>query len=154
MDTIDYNTCQSTDVVKHVAIAQHEAFHDAPRKGCRNLKRCLSVFHKIRIDRGWHIFWGQELRIVRIDQGSEWRDAIDISQQRVIVRCAAITRPAALAFLQEPQPHHVLEKTRGAEDASLVGAIGSEGFWGQDRLLELHSDQRPGAGADISPAAR
>src|SRR5438094_264028 len=110
MYLIDYSTCKPADVVKHLAIAQHEAFHDTPGKGCWCRRRPLPMFHKIGVDRGWHILWGQEARIVRIDEGREWRDTIHICQQRVIVCGMTSTCPETLAFLQQPQSHHVLEE--------------------------------------------
>src|SRR5947209_16854257 len=135
--------------MKHLAIAQHEAFHDAPRERRRCRKRCLPVFQQVRVDRSWHIFWGQEARIVRIDQGNKWRDAIHIRQQRVIVCDVTSTCPAALTFLQKPETHHVLEKAGRAADTSFIGTIGGKRLRCHDRTLEFHPYQRPRASSRI-----
>src|SRR5690242_16393949 len=136
MHSINYSTCQHADLVKHLAIAQDEAFHDAPCESCRSLKRCLPMFHKVSVDRGWHILWSQEARIVWIEQGSKWRNCIHIGQQCLIVRDMASTREASQAFLQQPHAHHVLEKAGSAENSSLVGAVGSQCSLGHDWLRE------------------
>ena len=135
MDPLDHDAGQPADPLKHLAIAQHQAFHDAACKCRRLLKRRLPVFQQRRIDRGRHILWGQEARIVRVDQGGEWPDSVHLGQQRVIVADMPVARPTPLAFLQEPQPHHIFEKARRPEDAALVGTVGRQRLPRHDRLL-------------------
>src|SRR6266700_1345331 len=64
-----------------------------------------------------------------------------------------IARPLSLAFLQEPQSHHVLEKAGCAEDPTLIREIGSESLRCHDWTREFYAHQRPGTRADIAPAA-
>src|SRR5205807_8694385 len=70
MHLINYSTSEPTDLLKHLAVAQYQAFHDAACECRRCLKRSLPVFHKIAVDRSWHALRSQEAVIVRIDEGS------------------------------------------------------------------------------------
>ena len=67
--------------------------------------------------------------------------------------------PGAHRLTQQPQPHHVLQIADPAVDPALVGEVGRPALLGQHRCVQLHADQRPGAGGDVGrvigrPSAR
>ena len=128
-------------LLKHLAVAQHQAFHNAPCERCRSRKRCLPVLDKKGIDRCRHVLRGQKAWVVWINQGGKWPDCDHVGEQGTIIGGMAVALPIALAFLQKPESHHVLEKASGTEDPTLIRTIGGEGRLGHDRLPEFHPDQ-------------
>jgi hypothetical protein len=101
----------------------------------------LPALDKKGIDRSRHVLRGQKARVVWINQGGKWPDIDHVGEQRVIIGHMIVALPSALAFLQKPESHHVLEKAGGTEDPTLIRKIGGEGRLGHARLLEFHPDQ-------------
>ena len=55
--------------------------------------------------------------------------------------------------LQQPHAHHVAQVADPAVDPALVGEVGLPAVVGEHRLVQLDTDQRPGAGRDVRGAA-
>ncbi len=57
------------------------------------------MFKEIGVDRGRHVFRGQEAWVIWIDQGGEGCNRIHVRQQCVILDGMTIACEASLAFL-------------------------------------------------------
>src|SRR5439155_399890 len=126
MHSIDPQTCHSASFLKYLLIAQDKALHDTTRIRRWCFQLYLPMFSQKCIDGDRHIVRCQKAWIIRIDQGAEWWHALDILQQRFIFYAMTSSRPDSLAFLQQPEPHHIFEEARRAKDTSLVGEIRSQ----------------------------
>src|SRR5436305_12061658 len=66
----------------------------------------------------------------------------------------ALLSPTALAFLQKPESHHILEQACGTEDATFIREIGGQCLRRHNWMVKFDTHQRPRARTDIAPATR
>ena len=92
-----------------------------------------------------HVVGIRERRIVRIDQVPKPRLARRRVHQLAIGELLAAGRPRSPAPLEHPQPHHVLQQPRRAFHAAFVREVQVHRARRQDRRVDLHADERPGA---------
>ena len=64
----------------------------------------------------------------------------------------AALAPEAHALLQDPKARDILEQADRAAVADLIGEVEFSRLFGQNGSRGFHSQQRPGAGAQVSPA--
>jgi hypothetical protein len=82
-----------------------------------------------------------ECLVVRVDQqaGSCVGERDDLLEREKM----ALRLPAPSALVQQPEPGDVSEQAEGPGDAALVRQVGREGLVGDQRFVDLETDQRP-----------
>ena len=101
------------------------------------------------LNAGGHIAGGEEARVVHVDDRLERGRLLgQLDQPGEIDRVGAAI-PLALALLDDPQAHDVLEQASGAVNAALVGVVGLHDLDAGERLGDLRTQERPGSGADV-----
>ena len=127
------------------AVGEGEAVEDAADVPGTAGGRPLPGTGAVRVDAGRHVARREEAPIVGVDERGERRRVSGGHEQRAGVR----RTPDPLAFLEQPQAHHVAEVPDCAVDAGLVGEVRPPAGFGDDRCVEFDTGQGPGSGGDV-----
>ncbi len=91
--------------------------------------------------------------VVGVNKCAEWPGiSSDLSQQAVIIRCPVPFEGAA-TFLNQPQPHDVLEQPIRTVDPPFIGHIQFQGALCQHRMRQFQPHQGPCSRTDVSPVS-
>ena len=150
VDDADRLPAESLGVVEGPGVGDGEALEDAPYRLC--IIRPVQPFRGEQCgDPWWHIARREEGGVVDVEHGP----AVCVLGRRnelVEVDPGPGALPGVDAFVDQPHAHDVAQVADSPVDTALVGEVRDAALLGEDRLIELDTDEGPGAGADVRRA--
>src|SRR5215208_3035363 len=140
---------QAPGLLYGVPVLECQALEHAPRHGGGFFWWVLPRLLAEAPDARWHVTGGEECRMVGVDQRAGGRSIFGQVGQFLIGVILAFPRPLPAAFLEDPEPHHVLQQACPPPETSLVGKVRLHRFLCYHRLGCLDTNERPRSAGDV-----